>query len=95
MAIKQSYRQDHKLQTWLFLKDRVPSGEFSAALEGLDSTTSRVLIMAYEQGYSIGKIAKDIGKSVSVIRNHRNKGIFKLKQQFEKHFETAKISHAS
>jgi DNA-directed RNA polymerase specialized sigma24 family protein len=95
MEIKQSYREDHRLQAWLSLKDRVPSVEFSAALDGLNSTTCRVLKMVYDQGYSVGEIAKDIGKSVSVVRNHRNKGIFKLKQQFKKLFEPAKTSHTS
>ena len=94
MRIRTSSRIDDRHQVWLLLKQWVPKAEFSAVLEDLNSTTSQVLGMAYEQGYSLAEISEKIGKSVSVIRNHRNKGIFKLKQHFREQLEIAKICHA-
>jgi len=48
----------------------------------LKPDSARVLKWHYIEGYSLHEIATLIGKSISTVRNHHNRGIFLLHQYF-------------
>jgi DNA-directed RNA polymerase specialized sigma24 family protein len=52
------------------------------ALDILAPDTARVLRLHYQQLYTLTQIVPLINRSISVVRNHHNRGIFRLGQYF-------------
>ena len=52
----------------------------SAALSAIDPTSARVLTWHYTEGYSLKEITTLLNRSISIVRNHHNRGIFQLQQ---------------
>lgn len=86
-------RKDNRYITWKILVQKVPEERFSLALSSLSESISTVLRMYYSENRSVAEIANDIGKSISVVRNHRNKGIFLLEKEFPEYLEIANEIH--
>jgi RNA polymerase sigma factor (sigma-70 family) len=67
---------------WKNSKSEVPDRTFNEALKSLHPVSALVLRLRYEEDYELNEIAQIIGKSISIVRNHHNRGIFKLQQFF-------------
>ena len=58
------------------------TNEISDAMQSLNKDTSKVLELHFEKGHSLQAISGIMNRSISVIRNHYNRGIFKLYKYF-------------
>ncbi|HLX92976.1 MAG TPA: sigma factor-like helix-turn-helix DNA-binding protein [Puia sp.] len=54
------------------------------AIDSLKQDTQEVLHLHYGKGHSLSEIATIMNKSITVIRNHHNRGIFKLHRYFNR-----------
>ena len=66
-------------ETWV---SEWPGSSLEQGLNSLHPVTAHVLRLHYQQGHSLKDIASIIGKSMPIVRNHHNRGIFKLNQFF-------------
>ncbi len=67
---------------WESLNISYSNEEMDKALATLKSDTSKVLQLHYLHKYSLKEIAKLLNRSIAVIRNHHNRGIYKLYRHF-------------
>jgi DNA-directed RNA polymerase specialized sigma24 family protein len=67
---------------WQELVHKTSSEEFRNGLSAIDPISARVLKWHYMEGYSLQEIVQLLGKSISIVRNHHNRGIFELQKYF-------------
>ena len=65
------------------------NGWLEQALLAIDPTSAQVLTWHYIDGYSFKEITDLLHRSISIVRNHHNRGIFELQQYFLKKKGTA------
>jgi len=56
---------------------------FEQALAAIDQTSAQVLRWLYVDGYSFKEITVLLNRSISIVRNHHNRGMFQLQQYFQ------------
>lgn len=67
---------------WQEINARVQPDELEKGLSSLHPDTALVLRLHYQQEYSLQEIVPLLGRSISIVRNHHNRGIFQLQQYF-------------
>ena len=67
---------------WGLVQSKYPAIEIVKALRTLKPDAAKVLILHYRQNYSFNEITIIMQKSITVIRNHHNRGIYKLYRHF-------------
>ena len=70
-------------ETWKKWEDEAPTAIFEEGLNSLQPVTAQVLKLHYKDGHTFKEITSIINKSMAIVRNHHNRGIFKLNQYFE------------
>lgn len=70
---------------WERLVKEYPEAELNQAFETLKLDTAKVIKLCYQQQYSLKEIAVIMNRSITVIRNHHNRGIYKLYRYFNPH----------
>lgn len=58
------------------------AGEIEAALDSLHPADAKVLRWHYGEGRDFTEIASLLGRSLSTVRNHQARGLFRLQQYF-------------
>lgn len=69
-------------QYWEELQARHSKEEMEKAMATLKPDAVRVLRLHYFDGHSFDAITQLMERSITVIRNHHNRGIYKLHQYF-------------
>ncbi len=67
---------------WQLIQTEYPVVELEKALQTLKPDALKVLTLHYHQNYSFNEITIIMQKSITVIRNHHNRGIYKLYRHF-------------
>jgi DNA-directed RNA polymerase specialized sigma24 family protein len=67
---------------WEMLIEKYNSDEIEKAIAALKPDTARVICLHYRQHYSLKEITTIMNRSITVIRNHHNRGIYKLYRYF-------------
>ena len=69
---------------WHQMIEKYSPAEIEEALNTLHPDAARVLQLHYLMKYPLKDIGKIVNRSMTVVRNHHNRGIFKLHQYFER-----------
>ncbi len=69
---------------WESLAGEKGEKDLQAALSQIDPTSARVLKWHYIEGKSLKEITHLLNRSISIVRNHHNRGIFQLQQYLAK-----------
>lgn len=72
---------------WEELSLRYTEDEVQKALASLEPTTRKVLLLYYAESYSFKEICTMIQRSISIVRNHHNRGFFQLYRYFNAHLK--------
>lgn len=67
---------------WEMIESMYPVEELNRAMDTLKEDTKKVLCLHYRQKYSLVQITKLINRSITVVRNHHNRGIYKIYRYF-------------
>lgn len=67
---------------WDVLQSQVPETVLNEAINSLQADTARVIRLHYGEGRKLTEISTLVGKSISVVRNHQNRGICRLYRYF-------------
>lgn len=67
---------------WELIQTKYPVNEIEKALLKLKPDAAKVLTLYYRQDFSFKEITFIMKKSITVIRNHHNRGIYKLYRHF-------------
>lgn len=67
---------------WQKINTQQDAAEIEKALNTLPADTAHVIRLHFQQGHSLNEIAHLIHRSISIVRNHHNRGIYKLSQYF-------------
>lgn len=67
---------------WEELHEKYSAFQLEEAFSTLKPDAQKVLRLHYEQGLPIKEIAQQINRSLTVVRNHHNRGIYKLYRYF-------------
>ena len=70
---------------WERLVKEYPVTEIDQAFNTLKPDTAEVVRLCYQQHYSLKEITVIMNRSITVIRNHHNRGIYKLYRYFNPH----------
>lgn len=70
---------------WERLIKDYSNAEINKAFDNLKTDTAKVVRLCYQQQYSLKEIAVIMNRSITVIRNHHNRGIYKLYRYFNPH----------
>ncbi len=68
---------------WEELTKQIPSAELEKALATIDPTDARVLRWHYMDGHRFPQIVTLLNRSISIVRNHHNRGIYYLQEYFQ------------
>lgn len=68
---------------WEEMHKKYSAAQINAALETLKPDSVKVLLLHYSDGHGLPQIAVLMQRSVTVIRDHHNRGIYKLHKYFE------------
>ncbi len=82
--MKFNSNKERKVYWERLMKDH-PVSEINQALNTLKPDTAKVVKLCYRQQYSLKEIAAIMNRSITVIRNHHNRGIYKLYRYFNPH----------
>lgn len=69
---------------WEYLYREKTPPELQRALSAIHPTSAKVLLWHYRDGHSFDAIRGLLGRSISIVRNHHNRGLFELQQYFHK-----------
>lgn len=78
---------------WQNLIRDEPVSELEKGLNSIDPTSAKVLRWHYTDGHSFRQIEELLNRSISIVRNHHNRGIFELQQYFWKKHSPANTDH--
>lgn len=67
---------------WQELLETALPDEIEQGLKSINPTSARVLKWRYLEGHDFPAIVSLLGKSISIVRNHHNRGIFELQKYF-------------
>jgi RNA polymerase sigma factor (sigma-70 family) len=67
---------------WESMADEKGDKTLQEALSKIDPTSAQVLTWHYIDGYSFKEIAALLNRSISIVRNHHNRGMFELQQYY-------------
>ncbi len=67
---------------WKLMGERYSREQIEEAFRDLKPDTERVIRLHYEKGNSLKEIGQIINRSLTVVRNHHNRGIYKLYRHF-------------
>ncbi len=67
---------------WEKINRENSSEKIEEALNSLPTDTTKVLRLHYQQLHTLKEIAPIIQRSISIVRNHHNRGIYLLGQYF-------------
>lgn len=67
---------------WTTMVQEFQPSVVEQALSTLPPDTAYVLRLHYREGHPLKNVSSIIGKSLPVVRNHHNRGIFKLRCYF-------------
>lgn len=67
---------------WEKLVKEYPEAKIDQAFDTLKPDTAKVIKLCYQQQYSLKEIGVIMCRSMTVIRNHHNRGIYKLYRYF-------------
>jgi DNA-directed RNA polymerase specialized sigma24 family protein len=70
---------------WKTLVTTCSATELEKAINTLKTDTAKVIDQRYRKGHSLKEIALNMKRSITVIRNHHNRGIYKLYRYFNPH----------
>lgn len=72
-----------RLAYWNLAVEKYTAREIEEALQSMQPGTARVLQLHYAMKYPLKDVAKIINRSMTIVRNHQNRGIYKLYKYFE------------
>jgi DNA-directed RNA polymerase specialized sigma24 family protein len=75
-----SYQQ--RKAYWEKLLNEVGINEIEHALSNVQADTTRVLRWHYLDNYTFKEIAHLLNRSISIVRNHHDRGVYKLHKHF-------------
>ena len=78
---------------WQQLIHEEQAEELEKGLVSIHPDSARVLRWHYTDEYSLQEIVTLLGRSISIVRNHHNRGIFELQQYFRKKHLFANTDH--
>jgi DNA-directed RNA polymerase specialized sigma24 family protein len=67
---------------WEMLQREYSSAELEKAFNTLKPDCAKVLQLHYRDNYPLNEITSIINRSITVVRNHHNRGIYKLYRYF-------------
>jgi DNA-directed RNA polymerase specialized sigma24 family protein len=67
---------------WELIHSQYTASQLQEAMRTLKPDAQRVLDLHYNQQYSLQEITVLVNRSISVVRNHHNRGIYKLYRYF-------------
>lgn len=65
---------------WQELVNHFPPDEVEKTLSAIDPISAQVLKWHYNDCHKLSEIVSLLNKSISIVRNHHNRGIFELRQ---------------
>ena len=66
------------------IAEEITSEQMKKAISTLPASTEMVIRLRYEQGKSLDEICILLNKSISIIRNHHNRGLFLVQKFYTK-----------
>jgi DNA-directed RNA polymerase specialized sigma subunit len=75
---------------WKQIKESYSDEEINQALSTLKPQTLIIIKMRYQEERSFPEIAELIDRSISIARNHHNRGIFLLQKYFSQNVSAEK-----
>lgn len=76
---------------WALVVEKYTAAEIEEALLSMQPDTSRVLQLHYLMKHPLKDIAVIINRSLTIVYNHHNRGIYKLYKHFNKKAEHKEI----
>jgi DNA-directed RNA polymerase specialized sigma24 family protein len=67
---------------WEMLQEKYSTTDMKKAFNTLKPDCAKVLRLHYDEHYPLSEITSIINRSITVVRNHHNRGIYKLYRYF-------------